>query len=85
MLQVPSVLLALLFASTYAAAAFFWRGQSLRDLARYWLASVVGFAAGQLLAGWLGLVPISLGSIRIVEATAGALLCMALAHAIRRR
>ncbi len=85
MLQVPSILLSLLLASTYAAAAFFWRGQSLGDLARFWLASVMGFAAGQALGAWLDLAPISLGAIRIVEATAGALIGLALADALKRR
>jgi hypothetical protein len=84
MLETPGVLLSLLLASTYAAAFYAWKGQSLRDLVRYGLASGVGFAAGQALGAALHLVPLTLGVVHVLEATVGALLCLALAHWLRR-
>ena len=80
MIQEPSLVLSLLLASVYAAAFHLWKGRRLRDLLFYWLASVLGFAAGHLVGEKLALVPWTLGQIHIIEATVGAFLFLFLIH-----
>jgi hypothetical protein len=80
MLEIPGVLLALALASIYAAVLFLWQGQAFRDLVRYWLASAAGFALGQALGFALSPIPFTLGAVHVLEATAGSVLCLALAH-----
>ena len=76
----PSLVFALLLASIYAAAYHLRKGRRLRDLLVYWLAAVLGFAAGHLLGEMLTLVPWTIGQIHILEATAGAFLFLTIIH-----
>jgi hypothetical protein len=80
MSQEPSLVFALLLVSIYAAAYHLWKGRRLRDLPLYWLAAVLGFAAGHLAGVMLTLVPWTIGQIQIFEATAGAFLFLILIH-----
>jgi len=83
MIQLPALIFSLLLASVYAVAFFYWQGRNLGDLLVFWLAAVLGFAAGQLAGAWWGFVPLTLGEIQIVEATLGAVLFLAIAKWLR--
>jgi predicted permease len=82
-MQMPSLVFSLLLASIYGAAFHLWQGRRARDLPVFWLAAVLGFAAGHFLGQKWGLVPWTLGQIHLVEATAGALLFLAIARLLR--
>jgi hypothetical protein len=83
MLQAPALFISILLASAYAALFHLWQGQRLRDLLFYWLAAVIGFATGQVVGQRLGLVALTIGEVRIVEATIIALLFLAIARWLR--
>jgi hypothetical protein len=74
MLEAPSLIFLLLLASIYAAIFQVLKGRQLRHLAVYWLASTLGFVAGDLAGEMLELLPWTLGPIHILEATAGSFL-----------
>ena len=80
MIQIPALVLAGVLASIYAAAFWLWKGRGLRDLLFFWLAAVVGFAAGQIAGFLLDLIPWTIGQVRVVEGTALAWLFLALAR-----
>ena len=84
MLQTPALVLSLLLATSYAVVFYFFQGRGCRDLLFFWLASVVGFASGQLVGSQLNLFPWTIGQVRIVEATFVALLFLFLARWIRQ-
>ena len=46
----------------------------------YWPAAVAGFAAGQAIGTLWEPIPWTVGQVRIVEATLGAAIALALAH-----
>ena len=73
-----------LLASAYAMAWHIWRGDSLRALLLYWVGSLVGFGAGQLVGDQYGMVPFSMGQIHIVEATIGSVLVMSFLSWLKR-
>jgi hypothetical protein len=65
----PALLLGLLLSVTYAGILHLWKGQSLRDLLFYLIASAAGFAIGQLL-GLLLQIPLPrIGQVHVVEAS----------------
>ena len=80
MLQMPALLTALVIASLYAVIFYLLMGRRLRDLLFFWLASVVGFASGQLVGQFLDVSPLTIGQVRIVEATLVAILFLLLAR-----
>lgn len=80
MLQAPTLLLSLVLASIYAAAFHLWLGRRLRDLFFFWLASVVGFASGQIASYLLEIVPWTIGQVHVVEATLISVLFLVLAR-----
>jgi hypothetical protein len=80
----PALVMSLLLASTYAVAFHLWQGRSLRDLLAFWLAAVLGFAAGQLAGSLLDLVPWIFGQLHIIEATLGAILFMVVVRWLRQ-
>jgi thiamine transporter ThiT len=84
MLQAPALILSLVLATAYAAAFHLWQGRSLRDLVFYWLAAVVGFASGQVAGYLLGLIPWTIGQVRIVEASLVAFLFLFIARWLRQ-
>ena len=69
MLQAPTLLLSLVLASIYATGFHLWLGHRLRDLFFFWLASVVGFASGQIAGYLLDIIPWTIGQVHVVEAT----------------
>jgi hypothetical protein len=81
--QMPALLLSLVLASAYAAAFHLWLGRGLRDLPPFWLASVLGFAAGQIAGQMLDLIPVTIGQLQIIEATLGAFLFLFIAKWLR--
>jgi hypothetical protein len=84
MLQAPALALSVALASAYAAAFYLWRGRRLRDLLFFWLASVVGFAAGQVAGQMLDTIPWTIGQVHIIEATLVALTLLILAAWLRQ-
>ena len=78
MFQMPAFVLSVLIASICAALFHIWRGRSLRDLATYWVASVLGFLLGQWAAIALGWNLLVLGQVHLLEGVivAGAALCV---------
>lgn len=78
--QTPGLVFALILASAYAVAFYLWRGRGLRDLLFFWLAAVVGFASGHLVGEMWGFVPWVIGEVHVIEATALAILFLALAR-----
>jgi hypothetical protein len=60
-----------------------WLGRGCRDLLLFWLASVVGFASGQLIGARLYIIPWTIGQVHIIEATLVAILFLVIARWIR--
>jgi uncharacterized membrane protein YfcA len=83
-LQPPTLITSLVLASIYAAVFYLWQGRRLRDLLFFWLAAVVGFAAGQLAGYLLPLAPWTVGQVHIAEASAVASLFLLLARWLTR-
>jgi hypothetical protein len=65
----PSLILAALIASAYAALYNLWRNGSPRDLLYCLVAAWAGFAVGQAGGRLLGLNWMMLGSIYLIEGT----------------
>jgi hypothetical protein len=84
MLQAPAFALSVALASAYAAAFYLWRGRRLRDLFFFWLASAVGFAAGQVAGQMLNTIPWTIGQVHVIEATLIALTLLILAAWLRQ-
>jgi hypothetical protein len=82
--QAPALIFSLLLASIYAAAFYLWQGHGLRDLLFFWLASAVGFVAGQVAGQLLNILPWTIGQIHIIEATLVALLFLLIARWLRQ-
>lgn len=80
MLQAPTLLLSLVLATAYAAAFHLLLGRRLRDLFFFWLAALVGFAAGQLAGYLLNIIPWTIGQVHVAEASFVALLFLVLAR-----
>jgi hypothetical protein len=79
----PALLFSLLVASVAAAAYHILFGQSLRQLPAFWLASVVGFGVGQVVAGVFALNVPHLGSVHLIEGLALGIVLMTVVRAIR--
>jgi len=84
MLQAPALVLSIAMASAYAAAFYLWRGRRLRDLFFFWLASIVGFAAGQVAGQMLDTIPWTIGQVHVIEATLVALTLLIVAAWLRQ-
>ena len=67
MFQLPAVIFSILIASICAAFFYIWQGKTLRNLAAYWVGSVLGFLAGQVIAISLALPLPTLGQIHVIE------------------
>ena len=79
----PPLLLSLLVASAYGVAFTVWQGRGLRDLFAFWLAAVLGFAAGHLAGEHWNLVPVTIGPVHILEATVGSVLFLVISRWLR--
>jgi hypothetical protein len=82
--QTPALILSLLLASVYAALFYLWQGRGLRDLLFFWLASLVGFASGQVVGQMLGILPWTIGQVHVIEGTVLALLFLFIARWLRQ-
>ena len=70
MFQLPSFVLSLLIATLIVGLFFAWQGKTLRQLAIYWVAGVLGFLAGQWLAILLGWRFLAVGQLHPAEGLA---------------
>ena len=84
MLQAPAFALCVALATAYAAIFYLWRGRRLRDLLFFWLASAVGFAAGQIAGQLLKTIPWTIGQVHVAEATLAALTMLIVAAWLRQ-
>ena len=67
MTSTPSLVLALLLASTYAVAFHLWQGRPLRYLLVFWIAGFLGFVCGHVIGDMLNVIPWTIGPLRVVE------------------
>jgi hypothetical protein len=82
--QGPGLILCLALSSLYAAGFFALQGRRVRDLLFFWLASLVGFASGQLVGELWDFIPWTVGQVHIIEATLLALLFLFIARLLRQ-
>lgn len=78
------MILCLALSSLYAAGFFALQGRRVRDLLFFWLASLVGFASGQLVGELWDFIPWTVGQVHIIEATLLALLFLFIARLLRQ-
>jgi hypothetical protein len=78
-LTIPSILFALLIALALGALYHFVRGGGPGHLLAYLVASVLGFAAGNLVGIWRGWMLFKFGPIDFGLGMVGALACLVLA------
>jgi hypothetical protein len=83
MLQLPALLVSFALALAIATLFHLWKGTSVTHWLYYCLASVMGFACGQVAGQNLHVSPWTLGQVHVVEATAGAILFLVAAHWLR--
>jgi hypothetical protein len=67
MFQLPAVVLSILIASICAVLFYIWQGKTLRNLAAYWVGSVLGFWIGQWVGISLDLPLPALGQVHVIE------------------
>lgn len=76
----PMLVLSLVLVTLYSALFHLLWGRTFKHLALSWLAAVVGFAAGQLLASAMGWRDLLIGELHLVTASIMSWLLMALAR-----
>lgn len=79
-MTLPALIFAFLIATFYGLGFHLWRGGRPGRLVLYTLLSWIGFAAGQMLADWMGWAFGSIGPVHIGIASIGSFLCMALGY-----
>ncbi|PWH15381.1 MAG: hypothetical protein DDG58_11080 [Ardenticatenia bacterium] len=67
----PELLLIVLFGASYGALFHLYYGRKLRQLLAFLLASMVGFALGQLIGELTGLEVFAMGRLHPVEGSLG--------------
>ena len=65
----PMVVLAVLLASLYATVFHVIKGRTLVELPIFWVASLLGFATGELAARVLSLDVLMIGELHVLEAS----------------
>ena len=80
MIQIPALLMSLVLATLYGVVFYLILGRRLRDLWFFWLAALVGFVSGQLVGNLLDIVPLTVGQVHIIEASAVSLIFLILAR-----
>lgn len=83
MAHFPLLVLSLVIATLYAALFHLLRGQTMRDLILYWASSLLGFAAGHLIAAVLAWPDPLIGELHIVPASILSLLLMSFARRLK--
>jgi hypothetical protein len=78
MFQAPAILLSVILASLAASLFQAWKGRAVMELALFELASLLGFALGQVVAVLAGWQFLTIGQVHPVEGLAGSLLGLAL-------
>ena len=81
----PALWLSVALALVYALLFFLWHDESWQHLTSDIAASLLGFAAGHMVATWLGIVPWPLSAVQIVPGTLAALLALLIGGRWRRR
>ena len=84
MLKSPLLALSLVIATAYGAAFHLLWGRTLKELLIYWVAALVGFATGQLLASafsWHDIILI--GELHLLAASVTSWLLMAFARRLK--
>lgn len=84
MLDAPALVLAFVLATALAVLFHAFFGRRFRDLLLFWPAALAGFAGGHLVGVTLQALPWSVGQIRLVEATFGAVLLLVVANWLKR-
>ena len=77
----PALLLGLLLSTVYAALFHLWGGHNLRELVIYWLAAIVGFAAGQAVGVLAQISLLQVGQLHVLAGTIGAFAALIVARA----
>lgn len=72
----PTFLLAILLAIGIASLFHLWTGRTLRDLAMYLVAALIGVGVGQWIGRSAGLDALQIGQLHLVEAVIGAVLAL---------
>jgi uncharacterized membrane protein YfcA len=67
MFQLPAVVLSIVIASICAVLFYIWQGKTPRNLAAYWVGSVLGFWIGQVIAISLDWPFPTLGQVHLIE------------------
>lgn len=83
MFQLPAIILSVIIASLCALAFFLWKGTTGRQLALFWVASMVGFFLGQavsILMGWRLLV---IGQVHLAVGLVFSLVAILLTYVLR--
>jgi len=83
MVHSPLLVLSLVIATLYAALFHLLRGQTMRDLVLYWAASLIGFAAGHLIAAALSWPDPLIGELHIAPASVVSVSLMSFARRLR--
>ena len=81
----PSVILSLLLGSIYGLLCHAFIGRHWRQLPLYWAAGLLGFFAGYAAAVAGGSELVQLGTVPLIEATAGSGLALVLVGRLARR
>ena len=72
----PALLLSALLSTVYGAAFHFWRGDDVRRLGLFLVASWIGFGLGQIAGTLIGWKAGMIGEAHLIEATLGSLIAL---------
>ncbi len=82
-LNFPLLILSLVIATLYGALFHLLWGRTLKDLLIYWIAALLGFGTGQLLASAFSWGDVLIGELHLLVASAACWLFMAFARRLR--
>lgn len=81
--NLPTIVLSVATATLYGTLFHLLWGKSLQELMRYWLAALLGFGVGQLLASVLNWRDVRIGELHVLSASAFSWISMLLARRVR--
>lgn len=79
----PSLALLFLLASINAVLFHLLWGRRMRELVLFWVAAVIGFTVGQLVAEALGFSFLTIGSLHLIEGTIGSWMGLLIAKRLK--
>lgn len=79
----PSLALLFLLASINAVLFHLLWGRRMRELVLFWVAAVIGFTVGQLVAEALGFSFLTLGPLHLIEGTIGSWMGLLIAKRLK--